>query len=222
VEVLLPINTFENILTMETKYTKLVSMVKKEDLRQAILDASCRKFASFGYKWVTVQEIASELGISKKTIYRFFNSKDDILREIVVGKVNSLLETFRGIQDARGFAVDKIQMISEIVGTQFNEQWQKILMEVRTNAPALFKEIEGILQSKVAHAWQNMFIDGQKKGWIRKDIDPVVFTTAYIGVVRELMKVDFLSKHSLTESEVPKQVFRIFTEGILTEKARRR
>lgn len=207
---------------METLYTKLVSMVTSEDLRQAILEASCRKFTTHGYKRVTVQEIASEIGISKKTIYKFFSSKDDILREVVVEKVNSLIKTLRNIQNSRGFAVDKIQMITEAVGTHVNEQWQKILMEVRMNSPRLFKEIDKILQSKVALAWQNMFIDGQKKGWIRKDIDPVVFTTAYIGVVRELMKVDFLSKHSLTESEVPRQVFKIFTEGILTEKGRRR
>ncbi|MGC8594957.1 MAG: TetR/AcrR family transcriptional regulator [Candidatus Kryptoniota bacterium] len=197
-------------------------MVKENDLRQAILESSCRKFTSYGYKRVTVQEIASDLGISKKTIYRFFNSKDDILREIVVARVNSLLETLRSIQNGKRFAIDKIELISEAVGKHINEQWQRILMEVRTNAPGLFKEIEAILQTKVATAWQSMFIEGQKKGWIRKDIDPVVFTTAYVGVVRELMKVDFLSKHSLTESEVPKQVFKIFTEGILTEKGRRR
>jgi len=35
------------------------------------------------------------------------------------------------------------------------------------------------------------------------------------------MKTDFLSKHALTEAEVPKQIFRMFTEGILTEKGRK-
>ncbi len=193
-----------------------------DNIRQSILELSYSKFAVYGFKKVTIDEIAAELGISKKTVYKLFSSKEEILREVVLGKMNSLLEIFGKIQSMKESSVDKIQAISEIVGTHINEQWQRILTEVRLNAPGLFKEIDAIIQEKLALGWQKIFVDGQKNGWIRKDIDPVVFTTAYVGVVRELMKTDFLSKHALTESEVPKQVFRMFTEGILTEKGRNR
>ncbi|HQT91880.1 MAG TPA: TetR/AcrR family transcriptional regulator, partial [Candidatus Kryptobacter bacterium] len=200
-----------------------VSMVSNTDnIRRSILEVSYSKFAVHGFKKVTIDEIAAELGISKKTVYKLFSSKEEILREVVLGKMNLLLEVFSKIQSMKESSVDKIQAISEIVGTHINEQWQRILTEVRLNAPGLFKEINSIIQEKLSLGWQKIFIDGQKNGWIRKDIDPVVFTTAYVGVVRELMKTDFLSKHALSESEVPKQVFRMFTEGILTEKGRKR
>ncbi len=208
---------------METGNTKLVSMVSNTDnIRRSILEVSYSKFAVHGFKKVTIDEIAAELGISKKTVYKLFSSKEEILREVVLGKMNLLLEIFSKIQSMKESSVDKIQAISEIVSTHINEQWQRILTEVRLNAPGLFKEIDAIIQEKLSLGWQKIFIDGQKNGWIRKDIDPVVFTTAYVGVVRELMKTDFLSKHALSESEVPKQVFRMFTEGILTEKGRKR
>ncbi len=193
-----------------------------ENIRESILDLSYLKFAEYGFKKVTIDEIAAELGISKKTVYKLFSSKEAILREVVLRKMNTLLEIFEKIQTMKESSIDKIQAISETVGTHINEQWQKILIEVRINAPGLFKEIDSIIQQRLALGWQKIFVDGQKSGWIRKDVDPVVFTTAYIGVVRELMKTDFLSKHALTESEVPKQVFKMFTEGILTEKGRRR
>lgn len=208
---------------METNNTNLVSMVPHtRNIRQAILDVSYARFAEYGFKKVTIDEIAAELGISKKTVYKLFSSKEEILREVVLAKMNALLSIFENIQALKESSVDKIQAISEIVGTHINEQWQRILIEVRMNAPSLFKEIDTIIQEKLALGWQKIFIEGQKGGWIRKDIDPVVFTTAYVGVVRELMKTDFLSKHALTESEVPKQVLKMFTEGILTEKGRKR
>ncbi len=193
-----------------------------QDVRRSILDVSYRRFANYGFKKVTIDEIAAELGISKKTVYKLFSSKEEILREVVLTKMNSLVEMFENIQSLKESSVDKIQSVSEIVSTHINEEWQKILIEVRTNAPGLFKEVDGIIQGRLALGWQKLIIDGQKSGWIRKDIDPVVFTTAYVGVVRELMRTDFLSKHALTESEVPKQVFKMFTEGILTEKGRNR
>ncbi len=208
---------------METGYTNLVSMVPRtENVRNSIIEVAYGKFAEYGFKKVTIDEIAAELGISKKTVYKLFSSKEEILREVVLGRMNMLLEIFGKVQALKESSVDKIQAISEIVGTHINDQWQRILTEVRINAPELFREIDTIIQDKLALGWQKIFIDGQKSGWIRKDIDPVVFTTAYVGVVRELMKTDFLSKHALTESEVPKQVFRMFTEGILTEKGRKR
>lgn len=208
---------------METRDTNLVSMVTHtQDVRQSILDVSYAKFAEYGFKKVTIDEIAAALGISKKTVYKLFASKEDILREVVLAKMNSLLELFEKIQSMKESSVDKIQAISEVVGTHINEQWQKILTEVRINTPGLFKEIDTIIQDRLALGWQKIFIDGQKSGWVRKDIDPVVFTTAYVGVVRELMKTDFLSKHAVSESEVPRQVFKMFTEGILTEKGRKR
>ena len=193
-----------------------------ENIRQTILDVSYARFAEYGFKKVTIDEIAAELGISKKTVYKLFSSKEEILREVVLAKMNALLSIFENIQALKESSVDKIQAVSEIVGTHINEQWQRILIEVRMNAPSLFKEVDTIIQEKLALGWQKIFIEGQKGGWIRKDIDPVVFTTAYVGVVRELMKTDFLSKHALTESQVPKQVFKMFTEGILTEKGRKR
>ncbi len=208
---------------METENTNLVSMVPGIDnLRQAILELSYAKFARHGFKKVTIDEIAAELGISKKTVYKLFPSKEEILREVVLDKMNTLTGAFERIQSLKESSVNKIEAISEIVGTHINEQWQRILIEVRLNAPALFKEVDTIIQERLAVGWQKIFADGQKNGWVRKDIDAVVFTTAYVGVVRELMKTDFLSKHALSESEVPKQVFRMFTEGILTEKGRKR
>ena len=208
---------------METGNTKLVSMVPRTDnVRRAVLELSYEKFAQHGFKKVTIDEIATELGISKKTVYKLFPSKEEILREVVFNKMTALVEAFEKIQSLKDSSVDKVEAISEIVGTHIDERWQRILIEVRLNTPALFKEVDGIIQHKLALGWQKIIIDGQKNGWIRKDIDPVVFTTAYVGVVRELMKTDFLSKHALTESEVPKQVFRMFTEGILTEKGRKR
>lgn len=208
---------------METQNTILVSMVQQaENTRQAILDIAYSKFAEHGFKKVTIDEIAAELAISKKTVYKLFPSKEEILREVVLVKMNSLLRIFDRIQSMKEPSIDKIQAISETVGTHINEQWQRILTEVRVNAPQLFKEIDSIIQKRLAVGWQKIFIEGQKGGWIRRDIDPVVFTTAYVGVIRELMKTDFLSKHAVSESEIPKQVFRMFTEGILTEKGRKR
>ena len=48
-----------------------------------------KHFRHFGFKKTTVDEVAAELGISKKTIYKAFNSKEDIFRFIIGRKAES-------------------------------------------------------------------------------------------------------------------------------------
>jgi len=95
--------------------------------------------------------------------------------------MGSLLAMFEQIQGMREASVDKIQAISEVVGKHINEQWQKILIEVRINTPILFKEIDSIIQQRLAAGWQKIFIERSKERVDKKDIDPVV--------LRQLMSV---------------------------------
>jgi AcrR family transcriptional regulator len=57
---------------------------KKKALRKRILDASIVQFRERGYEAVTVDEICSELGISKATFFRYFPTKDAVLRQLGV------------------------------------------------------------------------------------------------------------------------------------------
>jgi AcrR family transcriptional regulator len=57
---------------------------KKKALRKRIMDASIVQFRERGYEAVTVDEICSELGISKATFFRYFPTKDAVLRQLGV------------------------------------------------------------------------------------------------------------------------------------------
>ncbi|MCR8667398.1 TetR/AcrR family transcriptional regulator [Aestuariibaculum sp. M13] len=51
--------------------------------KQEVLECSVSNFTKFGSKRFTMDELASELGISKKTIYKFFDSKEDLVIQCV-------------------------------------------------------------------------------------------------------------------------------------------
>ncbi|HVL66455.1 MAG TPA: TetR/AcrR family transcriptional regulator [Vicinamibacterales bacterium] len=60
----------------------------REDVREAILDAADRRLARFGYKKMTVDELASDAGIGKGTVYLHFESKE----EVVLSHVDRIVE----------------------------------------------------------------------------------------------------------------------------------
>ncbi|HVX51073.1 MAG TPA: TetR/AcrR family transcriptional regulator [Chitinophagaceae bacterium] len=77
---------------METKITKKVSIVLRPDfinmeVKERILLKAADLFLRYGVRSVTMDEIAGQLGISKKTIYQFFTDKDEIVEGVIEAKI---------------------------------------------------------------------------------------------------------------------------------------
>lgn len=69
----------------------MAAIAPKEGVKDAILDATDRLLARYGYRKMTVEDIASEAGIGKGTIYLHFSSKE----EVVLSHVDRIVERLK-------------------------------------------------------------------------------------------------------------------------------
>lgn len=69
----------------------MAAIAPKEAVRESILDATDRLLARFGYRKMTVEDIAAEAGIGKGTIYLHFNSKE----EVVLSHVDRIVDRLK-------------------------------------------------------------------------------------------------------------------------------
>ncbi|HSE33518.1 MAG TPA: TetR/AcrR family transcriptional regulator [Pyrinomonadaceae bacterium] len=79
------------------KVGKMAAIAPKEAVRDAILDATDRLLARYGYRKMTVEDIAAEAGIGKGTIYLHFASKEEVVLSHVDRVVDRLKERLREI-----------------------------------------------------------------------------------------------------------------------------
>jgi AcrR family transcriptional regulator len=63
------------------------------DRPEELLTAALEVFGSRGFRATTLEEVAARAGVSKGTVYLYFESKDDLLRAVVEKKVVALLES---------------------------------------------------------------------------------------------------------------------------------
>ena len=80
-------------------------------MKEAIIDKSCELFLNLGFKSITMDEIANAMGVSKKTIYKYFNNKTDLVTEVT----NTMFEKIScGIDQVCGIDMNPIDEIFAI------------------------------------------------------------------------------------------------------------
>ena len=106
--------------------------------RDRILSSALRLFADYGFAATTVKRIALDAGVSQGLMYTYFNSKDDLLREIFTQGMQDVLATLESRDDA-GDPVDAIEELllhSFAVLEEHSALW-RILYTLRTQSAVL-------------------------------------------------------------------------------------
>ena len=87
----------------------MAAVIPKEAVKDAILDATDRLLARFGYKKMTVEDIAVEVGIGKGTIYLHFTSKEEIVLSHVDRIVDRVKQRLREIAASDAPAAERLR-----------------------------------------------------------------------------------------------------------------
>ena len=87
----------------------MAAVIPKEAVKDAILDATDRLLARFGYKKMTVEDIAVEVGIGKGSIYLHFTSKEEIVLSHVDRIVDRVKEQLREIAGSDAPAAERLR-----------------------------------------------------------------------------------------------------------------
>jgi AcrR family transcriptional regulator len=87
----------------------MVAIAPKEAVKDAILDATDRLLSLFGYRKMTVEDIAAEAGIGKGTIYLHFSSKEEVVLSHIDRIVDRLKERLKEIARSDAPAAERIR-----------------------------------------------------------------------------------------------------------------
>lgn len=91
-----------------------------DEKRLEILERSSLVFKKYGIKSITMDDLARELGISKKTIYKYFRDKDDLVLSITNMKVSMDAALCKNCQQNSDNAIDDLINVSKLVVEHFS------------------------------------------------------------------------------------------------------
>lgn len=89
----------------------MAAVLPKEAVKDAILDATDRLLARYGYRKMTVEDISVEVGIGKGTIYLHFTSKEEIVLSHVDRIVERVKDRLREIAGSDATAAERLRLM---------------------------------------------------------------------------------------------------------------
>ena len=138
-------------------------------------------FFQLGFKSVTMDDIARDMSISKKTIYEIFENKTILIERCVEGL---FLETMQGIKEIRTHQIDPIQELF-IVKKRVVQLLDRTSQSARFQLQKYYPEIHSSLERKkleiLGGIFQESIQDGVQRGLFREAIDPDFVTRVYFN-----------------------------------------
>lgn len=187
------------------------------DPKTRILEYAFRQFTQHGFYKYTMDELASNLKMSKKTIYSYFPTKDDLVREAIHTFLEKNAAIIRSYLEQDSTAVEKfITVISHFskVTQSISAKW---IHDLQLLTPELWSIIEvrrkAIISNVIAVLWEQGIREGTFKSY---PIEIVLQT--YLSALNAVVNPEFIATVPYSVNEAFRIVTEILTSGFATDK----
>jgi AcrR family transcriptional regulator len=186
-----------------------------------IVSAARRYFFTHGFRNVTMDDLASDLGMSKKTLYAAFPSKDALLQAVLNDKFRSVeADLQRLASDPSRDALKNLQRLLACLQHHTAEIQPPFVRDVRRAAPEMFRVIEQRRRGLIRRYFGKVFAEGRRRGVIRKDIRVDVMIEILVGATEALVNPEKLAELRLTAQQGYMDVITVILTGLVTDAGR--
>jgi len=187
-------------------------------MKEKILKKAIDLFLNFGFKSVTMDDIAKELAISKKTIYTHFSTKLKLVKATtfyVFEKINS------GISDictVNQNPIEEVYLIKSLVTEQLKGEKNSPQYQLQKYYPKIFETLKQKQFESVNECITANLKKGIEQGLYRKEIDIDLITRLYFNGIMGIKNVDLFQVNKFSSTYLMDSYLEYHIRAIATEK----
>lgn len=199
-----------NPMTMETE----------QAVKQRILSLMRDRMFQAGFSKVTLDELADELGISKKTLYKYFSGKEDLALQAIRFQFAEVGEAFTAIHASHHTFMEKLHAIMMMMREHVGRISSYALQDMRKHAPQLWEEIEKLRRERILSQLETIIRRAREEGVLRPEVEERMLVKILLASVEAVANPAAQAELRLPMHEILSSMFRILFEGALTDEAR--
>jgi AcrR family transcriptional regulator len=188
------------------------------DYRQKIIEEGAMMFRTYGIRAVTMDMLASQLGISKRTIYEVFSDKDELLKGVLKWMLERQRELMARIFKESENVIEAIFKMLDLMMDHFHKMSPAFQMDMKRLHMDLQKKPEGVFELPYFSNNSDILYRGIKEGVFRDDIDVEITNKCLLEVARVTNDRNVFPPDYFENKDVIRSFYINYLRGISTQK----
>ncbi|MCF8227848.1 MAG: TetR/AcrR family transcriptional regulator [Bacteroidales bacterium] len=187
-----------------------------QEKEQRIIRVTEELYAKYGIKSITMEDVASSLGISKKTLYQFVSDKEELVEKVINSHAREKLEEFAAIFDEKKNAIDELFDLIDFIKQMFKEHNPAREYDLLKYYPELYNALKIKKREHIFKAFRENIEKGKQQGLYRQDTDAELISKLHVFRVENIIDNDLFDKEELTSPDFCLEIIIYHIRGIAT------
>lgn len=153
-------------------------------MKEEIVKRALNDFMQYGFKTFTMDDLASKMGISKKTLYEHIPSKNDLVEAVLDYALDMSCKDVEAFVQGDGSVIENVYRNQKKVKEIFNINSDRPIWELQKYYSKTYERMEIEFAKSEARFIDKLLEKGWKEGLFREDINVNFYKTFYSSVQR--------------------------------------
>lgn len=190
------------------------------ETRKRILEIAITQFARFGVRTITMEDLARQAGVSKKTIYQEFEDKKDLVKEVFVAILQQDQQRLAAILEQGDGVIEHLVQTSKMMRERLTSINPLVILEVQKYFPEAWSLFEAFKEQTIQQDLIKVLERGKELGYFRAEIDSRVLARVRLNQITSAFDPKNFAEQDFNLVEEQMIVLDHFLHGIFTEKGR--
>ncbi|MEN6440698.1 MAG: TetR/AcrR family transcriptional regulator [Syntrophobacter sp.] len=203
---------------LETDFEQLPG---RNSQRDRIIAAARKHFFTRGLRGVTMDELAEELGMSKKTLYVHFPGKAALVKGMLLQKFREVETDLEVIEQNKTLGFHEV--LHELMATLHRhtaEVQPPFIHDIQRESPEIFQFIESRRRVTFRRHFGRLLAWGRRSGVVRKDIPLKLIMEIFLGAMQSVANPPKLIELGITPKACISAIITVILEGVVTGEGR--
>jgi AcrR family transcriptional regulator len=188
------------------------------EVKDRIKQKADELYRRYGIKSVTMDEIASQLGVSKKTIYHSFSDKNELVDAVIVDMINYNRHCCQSDRNKSQNAIHEVYLAMEMLQAMFDNMNPSILFDIERNYPATFAKFKEYKYNYLLEMVKENIERGKKEELYRFEVNTEVVAKIRLETMMLPFDEELFPKNKFSLVTVQQQLIEYFLFGIASPK----
>ncbi len=195
--------------------------MEEQDVKDKILKGSEKLFMKYGVRSISMDDIARDLSVSKKTLYQHFADKDELVLMVSKAHLKREKVKYEAITLSSGNAIEELHKISSCLRQEMEEMNPSLLFDIEKFYPKAWEVYLDFKNKFVRQSIVKNLKFGIEEGYFRPEINTEIMASLRLSNIETAFDDRIFPKEKFNFVEVQTQIFEHFVNGLCTDKGKK-